>query len=313
MRDRRILVLVTLVAVAALGGASACWLVVARPARRSGVRPAAVCAALRRRGAVGRRRLTPTGAASTTSSAAAWRRSTADADGLIDLYFAGGEPARGAVREPQHGRRRARIRAPRGRGDRPRRPSPARIPLDIDSDGIDRSCRAAPRRQRLLRGLGRLRFEHANERMALRWRRRLVDCVQRHAGTRAPSLADDGRRQLPRRRPIRTSLGVRRQRSFALTHAGTGFAPAVALSPGWCTLSMLFSDWNRSGRRDLRVSNDRHYYPTTATARSSCGACRPTTAPRQYDARRRLADGSHLGHGHRQQRRYRRRRCPTTT
>ena len=23
---------------------------------------------------------------------------------------------------------------------------------------------------------------------------------------------------------------------------------------------MLFSDWDRSGRRDLRVSNDRHYY-----------------------------------------------------
>ena len=32
----------------------------------------------------------------------------------------------------------------------------------------------------------------------------------------------------------------------------------VAVS--WCTLSMLFSDWDRSGRRDLRVSNDRHYY-----------------------------------------------------
>ncbi|WP_319637541.1 FG-GAP repeat domain-containing protein [Roseitranquillus sediminis] len=27
-----------------------------------------------------------------------------------------------------------------------------------------------------------------------------------------------------------------------------------------CALSMLISDWARSGRRDLRVSNDRHYY-----------------------------------------------------
>jgi hypothetical protein len=26
-----------------------------------------------------------------------------------------------------------------------------------------------------------------------------------------------------------------------------------------CALSLLFSDWDRSGRRDLRVSNDRHY------------------------------------------------------
>ncbi len=34
----------------------------------------------------------------------------------------------------------------------------------------------------------------------------------------------------------------------------------TALSPGYCTLSMLFSDWSRTGRADLRVSNDRHYY-----------------------------------------------------
>lgn len=32
------------------------------------------------------------------------------------------------------------------------------------------------------------------------------------------------------------------------------------LEPGFCALSMLFSDWQRSGVQDLRVSNDRHYY-----------------------------------------------------
>ncbi|MEM6988423.1 MAG: CRTAC1 family protein, partial [Pseudomonadota bacterium] len=31
-------------------------------------------------------------------------------------------------------------------------------------------------------------------------------------------------------------------------------------SPGYCALSILFTDWSRSGRADLRVSNDRHYY-----------------------------------------------------
>ncbi|HEU0244002.1 MAG TPA: CRTAC1 family protein, partial [Candidatus Limnocylindrales bacterium] len=41
---------------------------------------------------------------------------------------------------------------------------------------------------------------------------------------------------------------------------GSGYAPPVALAPGYCALSMLFSDWDGSGRRDLRVSNDRHYY-----------------------------------------------------
>ncbi|MEM6408835.1 MAG: CRTAC1 family protein [Pseudomonadota bacterium] len=33
-----------------------------------------------------------------------------------------------------------------------------------------------------------------------------------------------------------------------------------ALAPGFCALSMLFSDWNRDGAQDLRISHDRHYY-----------------------------------------------------
>ena len=41
---------------------------------------------------------------------------------------------------------------------------------------------------------------------------------------------------------------------------GTGYAPPIDLAPGYCSLSMLFSDWDRSGRRDLRVTNDRQYY-----------------------------------------------------
>ncbi len=41
---------------------------------------------------------------------------------------------------------------------------------------------------------------------------------------------------------------------------GDRYRPAEALSPGFCALSVLFSDWNRAGRADLRLSNDRHYY-----------------------------------------------------
>ncbi len=35
---------------------------------------------------------------------------------------------------------------------------------------------------------------------------------------------------------------------------------AIPLAPGYCALSMLFSDPVRTGRATLRVSNDRHYY-----------------------------------------------------
>lgn len=47
--------------------------------------------------------------------------------------------------------------------------------------------------------------------------------------------------------------------NLLLRPEGEGYA-ATELSPGYCALSMLFSDWQRSGRADLRVSNDRHYY-----------------------------------------------------
>ncbi|VAW14484.1 FG-GAP repeat domain protein [hydrothermal vent metagenome] len=41
---------------------------------------------------------------------------------------------------------------------------------------------------------------------------------------------------------------------------GDKYPAPIVLKPGYCALSMLFSDWGRNGRQDLRVSNDRHYY-----------------------------------------------------
>lgn len=38
------------------------------------------------------------------------------------------------------------------------------------------------------------------------------------------------------------------------------YSAVIDLDPGYCALSALFTDWNRSGRPDLRLSNDRHYY-----------------------------------------------------
>jgi len=34
----------------------------------------------------------------------------------------------------------------------------------------------------------------------------------------------------------------------------------IALSPGYCSLSLLFTDWDNSGNFDLRITNDRQYY-----------------------------------------------------
>lgn len=38
------------------------------------------------------------------------------------------------------------------------------------------------------------------------------------------------------------------------------YAEPLALEPGYCSLSMLFTDWNKSGLPDLRITNDRQYY-----------------------------------------------------
>jgi hypothetical protein len=45
---------------------------------------------------------------------------------------------------------------------------------------------------------------------------------------------------------------------------------------------MLFSDWDRSGRRDLRVSNDRHYYPLEE-GEEQLWRMEPSGPPREYD------------------------------
>ena len=42
--------------------------------------------------------------------------------------------------------------------------------------------------------------------------------------------------------------------------SGKKYAAPELLHPSYCALSMLFSDWNRSGQPSLRVSNDREYY-----------------------------------------------------
>jgi hypothetical protein len=41
---------------------------------------------------------------------------------------------------------------------------------------------------------------------------------------------------------------------------GPRYTAPIPLSPGYCALSMLISDWRRMGEAELRISNDRHYY-----------------------------------------------------
>jgi hypothetical protein len=67
--------------------------------------------------------------------------------------------------------------------------------------------------------------------------------------------------------------------------AGTArYGAPIPLTPSWCALSMLFSDWDRSGRRDLRVSNDRHYYSDLSDGQEQLWRIAPGQPPRPYTA-----------------------------
>ncbi|MGQ0850025.1 MAG: CRTAC1 family protein [Actinomycetota bacterium] len=134
----------------------------------------------------------------------------------------------------------------------------AAYPLDIDSDGLVDLAALRLGENVLLRGLGDCRFERANELWSVDGGRdwTVAFSATWEHGERMPTLAfgnylavDESGNQ---------TGGCSDQ--HLLRPRGTEYGLPDVLSPGWCTLSILFSDWDRSGRRDLRVTNDRHYY-----------------------------------------------------
>jgi hypothetical protein len=147
-------------------------------------------------------------------------------------------------------------------------------PLDIDSDGnVDL---AVLRRSGnvLLRGLGDCTFEDATSVLGIApgtdW---TVGFSATWEGSNTlPTLAF-GSYLVPGGDTCGDSRLVRPATD------GATYAAPVALTPGYCTLSVLFSDWNHSGQRDLRMANDRHYY---LDGTEQLWRIVPDEAPRQY-------------------------------
>lgn len=133
-------------------------------------------------------------------------------------------------------------------------------PLDVDGDGITDLVVLRVGENVLYRGLGGCQFERANERWGFdggdAWHVAFSATWER--GSSWPTLAlgsyiDRTREDFP--------WGTCTDNWLIRPDAGgTGFAPPQALKPSYCALSMLFTDWNRSGTPGLRVSNDREYY-----------------------------------------------------
>jgi hypothetical protein len=133
-------------------------------------------------------------------------------------------------------------------------------PLDVDGDGHADLAVLRAGENVILRGAGDCRFERANE--ALGFDGAPGDTTAFSAtwesSATLPTLAVGHYLELAGDET--TTLECAANALVRPAADGTAYGPSMTLSPGYCALSMLLSDWDRSGRRDLRVTNDRHYY-----------------------------------------------------
>lgn len=129
-------------------------------------------------------------------------------------------------------------------------------PIDVDSDSITDLALLRVGENVMLRGLGGCEFSRANEEWGVdggdSWT--AAFSAKWADGETLPIMAFGNYLELD-------ALDERRCDSHQLLRpSGSSYGAAITLSPGWCTLSILFSDWSRTGARDLRMTNDRHYY-----------------------------------------------------
>ncbi|WP_071673844.1 CRTAC1 family protein [Nioella nitratireducens] len=130
-------------------------------------------------------------------------------------------------------------------------------PLDIDSDGVTDLAILRVGENRLMHGLGDCRFapfEDMGFASDDRWTTAFSATWE--AGQSLPTLAFGN--YVDRADPDGPFEACDANRLYR--PEGDRYTAPVLLDPGFCALSMLFTDWGRQGRADLRVSNDRHYY-----------------------------------------------------
>ena len=133
-------------------------------------------------------------------------------------------------------------------------------PLDVDGDGNTDLVVLRVGEVQVFRGLGACKFERSTDKWALQsgnlWHSAFAATWER--GQEWPTLAIGS--YVDRNKPDFPWGSCTPGSLLRPAPGGRGFAPAVPLVPGHCALSMLFSDWGRSGELSLRVSNDREYY-----------------------------------------------------
>lgn len=152
-------------------------------------------------------------------------------------------------------------------------------PIDIDGDGKADLVVLRVGEVQVYRGLGNCKFELANDRWNIHtpqhWHTAFSATWE--SGNKLPTLAFGTYTDLKRKRypwGTCTPAVIYRPESTA-----DRYGAPTRLDPSFCTLSMLFSDWNRSGHADLRIANDREYYKN---GREQLWQMPPGKAPHVY-------------------------------
>ncbi|MFM2036338.1 MAG: hypothetical protein RL459_1603 [Pseudomonadota bacterium] len=133
-------------------------------------------------------------------------------------------------------------------------------PLDVDGDGQVDLVVLRVGEVQVFKGLGMCRFQIANDTWGFQssngWHTAFSATWEK--GQNWPTFAVGT--YVDRTRP-EYPWGSCTPTLFLRPREGAaGFTSPQALTPGHCALSMLFTDWSRSGEAALRVSNDREFY-----------------------------------------------------
>jgi hypothetical protein len=205
-----------------------------------------------------------------------------DDDGRPDVYAAGGEHPAALFRNasPTGGALRFE---PVGDSGTDLANVTGAYPLDVDGDGITDLAVLRVGQSQLLRGLGDCRFERADEAWGATPSAGYDTAFSAtwEGDAKRPTMAFGRYLTLQPSGDVELPCGA--NELLRPGADGTTYQPPAPLEPGFCALSMLFSDWDGSGRRDLRVSNDRHYYDNEVGG-EQLWRMDPGVAPRLYTA-----------------------------
>jgi hypothetical protein len=201
-------------------------------------------------------------------------------DGFADLFLAGGEkPAKFYANRSTRG---GELKFAEEKSGLEFDAVTGAYPLDIDSDGKTDLVILRVGENIVMRGKGACRFERANEAWNFTggdfWNTAFAATWEK--GNTWPTFAigtyvDRHEEMFPWGSCTDNWL-IRPDNA-----EGRTFAAPLPLKPSFCPLSIMFTDWNRSGTPGLRVSNDREYYKG---GQEQMWKVEPGTAPALYTA-----------------------------